>query len=89
MNNKVGGLVAIDPKTGGILSMVSGPNYDPNDLSGPDGSKNFSRMQLDVYTCSTLDPYDVVAAIQEFCPVNVQMKYLDREHDLIELPLEN
>ena len=48
MNNKVGGLVAIDPKTGGILSMVSGPNYDPNDLSGPDGSKNFSRMQLDV-----------------------------------------
>lgn len=48
MNNKVGGLVAIDPKTGGILSMVSGPNYDPNDLSGPEGSKNFSRMQLDV-----------------------------------------
>ena len=46
-------------------------------------------MQLDVYTCSTLDPYDVVAAIQEFSPVNVQMKYLDREHDLIELPLEN
>jgi len=48
MSNKVGGLVAIDPKTGGILSMVSGPNYDPNDLSGSNGSKNFSRMQLDV-----------------------------------------
>jgi S-adenosylmethionine/arginine decarboxylase-like enzyme len=43
--------------------------------------------QLDVYTCSTLDPYDVVAAIQEFEPVNVQMKYIDREHDLIEIPL--
>ncbi|MFZ9694234.1 MAG: penicillin-binding protein 2, partial [Chitinophagaceae bacterium] len=26
MANKVGGLVAIDPQTGGILSMVSGPN---------------------------------------------------------------
>jgi penicillin-binding protein 2 len=48
MANKVGGLVAIDPQTGGILSMVSGPNYNPNDLSGPDGSKNFGRMQLDV-----------------------------------------
>ncbi|MBM3412390.1 MAG: penicillin-binding protein 2 [Bacteroidetes bacterium] len=48
MSNKVGGLVAIDPNTGGILSMVSGPNYDPNDLSGSEGSKNFSRMQLDV-----------------------------------------
>lgn len=43
--------------------------------------------QLDVYTCSTLDPYDVMSAIQEFDPVNVQMKYIDREHDLIEIPL--
>ena len=48
MSNKVGGVVAIDPKTGGILTMVSGPNYNPNDLSGSEGSKNFSRMQLDV-----------------------------------------
>lgn len=48
MTNKVGGLVAIDPQTGGILAMVSGPNYNPNDLTGPDGSKNFGRLQLDV-----------------------------------------
>ena len=48
MMNKVGGLVAIDPKTGGILTMVSGPNYNPNDLTGPDKSKNYSRMVLDV-----------------------------------------
>jgi penicillin-binding protein 2 len=48
MTNKVGGVVAIDPKTGGILAMVSGPNFNPNDLTGPEGSKNFSRMQLDV-----------------------------------------
>ena len=46
--NKVGGMVAIDPKTGGILAMVSGPDYNPNDLSGPNGSKNFAKMQLDV-----------------------------------------
>jgi len=48
MTNKVGGLVAIDPKTGGILAMVSGPNYDPNDLTGPNGSKNYSKLVLDV-----------------------------------------
>ncbi len=48
MANKVGGLVAIDPKTGGILAMVSGPNYDPNDLTGPDGSKNYGKLVLDV-----------------------------------------
>lgn len=48
MTNKVGGLVAIDPKTGGILAMVSGPSYNPNDLTGPEGSKNFGQLQLDV-----------------------------------------
>jgi penicillin-binding protein 2 len=48
MNNKVGGLVALDPKTGGILAMVSGPNYNPNDLTGTEGSANYSRMVLDV-----------------------------------------
>jgi penicillin-binding protein 2 len=48
MTNKVGGLVAIDPKTGGILAMVSGPNFNPNDLTGNDKSKNYSRMALDV-----------------------------------------
>lgn len=48
MSNKVGGLVALDPKSGGILAMVSGPNYNPNDLTGPDGSSNYGRMVLDV-----------------------------------------
>jgi penicillin-binding protein 2 len=48
MMNKVGGVVAIDPKTGGILTMVSGPNFNPNDLTGPDKSKNYGKMALDV-----------------------------------------
>jgi penicillin-binding protein 2 len=48
MTNKVGAVVAIEPKTGGIIAMVSGPNYNPNDLTGPDKQKNFARMQLDV-----------------------------------------
>ncbi|MEM1328222.1 MAG: penicillin-binding protein 2 [Bacteroidota bacterium] len=30
MQNKAGGVIAIEPKTGEILSMVSAPNYDPN-----------------------------------------------------------
>ncbi len=48
LNNKVGAVVAIEPKTGGILAMASGPTYNPNDLTGPDKQKNFSRMSLDV-----------------------------------------
>jgi S-adenosylmethionine/arginine decarboxylase-like enzyme len=46
-----------------------------------------AMMQLDVYTCGPLDPYDVVAAIQEFEPVLVEMKYLDREQNLVEIPM--
>jgi penicillin-binding protein 2 len=48
MSNKVGGLVALDPRTGGILAMVSGPNFNPNDLTGSNAGKNFGKMQLDV-----------------------------------------
>lgn len=39
-------------------------------------------MQLDVYTCSTLNIADVFEALGDFAPVNVQYKYIDREHDL-------
>lgn len=39
-------------------------------------------MQLDVYTCSTLDINDVFAAIEVFEPTKIEYKYIDREHDL-------
>lgn len=39
-------------------------------------------MQLDVYTCSTLNIQDVFEALNDFSPVDVQYKYIDREHDL-------
>ena len=48
MTNKVGSVVALDPKTGGILAMTSGPNFNPNELTGPDKSKNYARLVLDV-----------------------------------------
>jgi S-adenosylmethionine/arginine decarboxylase-like enzyme len=39
-------------------------------------------MQLDVYTCSTLDIEDVFDALKEFLPSKIEYKYIDREHDL-------
>jgi penicillin-binding protein 2 len=48
MTNKVGAVVAIDPKTGGILAMASGPNFNPNELTGPEKTKNYTRLVLDV-----------------------------------------
>ncbi|MEP7256786.1 MAG: penicillin-binding protein 2, partial [Flavitalea sp.] len=47
MAGKVGGVVAIEPKTGGIIAMVSGPNFDPNELTGPNKQKNYGRLVLD------------------------------------------
>jgi len=39
-------------------------------------------MQLDVYTCSTLNIDDVFNAIQVFEPAAVEYKYIDRENEL-------
>jgi S-adenosylmethionine/arginine decarboxylase-like enzyme len=39
-------------------------------------------MQLDVYTCSTLDIEDVFEALKEFDPILIEYKYIDREHEL-------
>jgi S-adenosylmethionine/arginine decarboxylase-like enzyme len=44
-------------------------------------------VQLDIYTCGPLDPTIANLALYEFEPIKVEMKYLDREHSLIELPL--
>ena len=46
-----------------------------------------AMVQLDVYTCGPLDPYDVVESLKEMDPVHIDMKYLDREHDLVDIPL--
>ena len=47
MANKIGSVVAIDPSTGGILTMVSSPSYDPNLLKGRDRTKNFAALYSD------------------------------------------
>lgn len=48
MTDKVGSVVALEPRSGGIITMVSGPNYNPNNLSGPEFKKHYSKMVLDV-----------------------------------------
>lgn len=47
LQNKIGSAVAINPKTGGIIAMVSSPNYNPNVLTGSARKKNLGRMLLD------------------------------------------
>lgn len=48
LTNKVGAIVAIEPETGGIIAMASGPTFNPNDLTGSNFKKNYSKLVLDV-----------------------------------------
>ena len=47
LQNKRGGIVAIEPKTGEILSLVSAPSYDPNILVGRERSTNYRKLAMD------------------------------------------
>ncbi len=45
-------------------------------------------IQLDVYTCGPLETSAIFDAIGIYDPVAIEYKYLDREHNLKEIPLE-
>ncbi|MBG6109414.1 penicillin-binding protein 2 [Flavobacterium sp. CG_23.5] len=47
MINKRGGIVAIEPKTGEILALVTAPSYDPSILVGRKRSKNYTLLYHD------------------------------------------
>lgn len=44
MAGKVGAIVAIEPKTGEILALVTAPNYDPSLLVGKNRGNNYSEL---------------------------------------------
>jgi penicillin-binding protein 2 len=47
MANKRGGIVAIEPKTGEILALISAPSYDPALLVGRQRSRNYTKLYND------------------------------------------
>ena len=47
MQNKIGSIVAIEPKTGEILCMVSSPTFDPHLLIGRQRGRNHNLLQKD------------------------------------------
>lgn len=55
MHGKRGGIVALDPKSGEILAMISGPTYDPALLVGRERSKNYSKLHYDTISKPTWD----------------------------------
>ncbi len=78
MEGLAGGAVAIEPKTGEILSIISSPSYSPGFLSGRMFSNNFNELTMDslkplfnraimsVYPPgSTFKPLQALIALQE------------------------
>lgn len=47
MINKRGGIVALEPKSGEILALVTAPSYDPGILVGRQRSKNYTLLYHD------------------------------------------
>ncbi len=55
MHGKRGGIVAIEPSSGEILTMISGPTYDPALLVGRERSKNYTKLHYDSIAKPTWD----------------------------------
>ncbi len=55
MNGKRGGIVALEPSSGEILTMISGPTYDPALLVGRERSKNYTALYYDTIANPTWD----------------------------------
>jgi len=63
MKNKIGSIVAIEPSTGEILSLVSSPTYDPELLVGRIRTKNYVTLLSD-----TLKPLFNRALMAQYPP---------------------
>lgn len=75
---KKGAAVAMDPRTGAVLALVSYPSYDNNLFSGGISQADYSKIQNDPYkplfnraisaqypTGSTIKPFEASGALQE------------------------
>ncbi|MEE3034237.1 MAG: penicillin-binding protein 2 [Bacteroidota bacterium] len=55
MTKKWGGIVAIEPKSGEVLALISAPSYDPNLLVGRKRSENYSKLSMDTISKPLFD----------------------------------
>jgi penicillin-binding protein 2 len=90
MQNKIGSVVAIEPATGEILSLISAPSYDPNLLTGngKEVSANYEKLVNNEYkplfnrpTMALYPPGSIIKLVQ--CLIGLQEKVIDSVHTSI------
>ena len=55
LENKRGAIVAIEPSTGEILALITGPSFDPSLLVGRSRSRNYTNLYYDSIAKPTWD----------------------------------
>ena len=55
MKNKRGGIVALEPKTGEVLALITSPSYNPNLLVGKKRSINYKMLLTDTLSKPLFD----------------------------------
>lgn len=65
MQNKVGGIVAIEPSSGEILAMISSPSYDPNELTISNNERGSAYIELNT---DSLKPFLNRAVMAQYPP---------------------
>jgi penicillin-binding protein 2 len=80
MKGKRGAIVALEPHSGEVLAMISGPTYDPNRLVGRQFSKNYFELENNPNKIlyqralkSTQPPGSIVKTMQSLIALELQV----------------
>lgn len=83
MKHKRGGIVAIEPSSGEILAMVTGPSYNPNILVGRERSRNYTKLHYDTIAKPLFDR-GLLAQYPPGSPFKVINALIGLQEDVVE-----
>ncbi len=83
MKHKRGGIVAIEPCSGEILAMVTGPSYNPNILVGRERSRNYTKLHYDTIAKPLFDR-GLLAQYPPGSPFKVINALIGLQEDVVE-----
>lgn len=87
INGRRGALVAMDPKTGGVLAMVSNPAFDPNLFVTGIDSKTYNALNQDIerplYNRASLGEYPPASTVKPVMGLALLANDIVKQEDAI------